>query len=602
MRQLRRLERQLEGSGRVAKDNQQDENDEKSIVDLDIVNPARKNAFQHLQFKSSSSEEQVKNDASKETSTATAGTLWKRPTRKKKTKKGRVESKQKTLDKQEHSSVLAEGSGIVHSHPNGTLVKCLPKPFWVQPSLLNSRREIRKLFGTSVTRLQQSEGTENNRRPHLRNRRLAISKNKSLIVSPQEDWCRTPKDLRLVFKNEDFSGCKWFQYEFLNLYESCREEFENIVQLGDPSLLVDFLNRHPYHVEALLRLSESCMWMGEPERSVNLLERALYLLEGAWPPNFKPFDGKCRLKYHMAGNSIFFVALFRYTHALCRRGLYSTSFQVAKLLFNLDWENDPMGVLLYIDTLALLAHDYHFVVDTYESTEHVKLCYLPNYKFNYALAKHFLGHDDASVCLQEAILTFPQTFLQMVQDCKITIDESYLYTIENNIIYVSLKQPNDEMMAMDILEKMAHIFVAVGESVWKLYNVKEWLCEGIVAACSLIENDSTFLEQCTSTFKKACEYLSSNHLFGEITVADFVQDSSGIPAHIIQQPFAMGHQEAEREEEESTQNESFLTNIFEMLFRRGFFRSPEDRNENNERTIENNDSTENRSHSDSTDE
>ncbi|GJQ10613.1 hypothetical protein GpartN1_g2404.t1 [Galdieria partita] len=417
----------------------------------------------------------------------------------------------------------------------------LSKVFWVDPSRLHSKREIRKLFGSNIEGLQDS-----NDRKQVRGRRTDtrvrsrlgsnfVAKHKSLLVSPEVDWLGTPKDIRLTFVEEDISGYKWFRYDFDGIFVSSRNEFENVVELGDPSLLVDFVNRYPYHVEALVRLSESYALMGEPERSVNLLERVIYILEGAWPPNFKPFRGSCRLKLEEGSNYLLFVVLFRYSHALVRRGLYETSLQVIKLLYNFDWEYDPMGALLYMDTVSILAHDYMFVINSFESASHVKLESLPNYRMNYALAKFCLGHDDANKELLDAILTFPETVLTMLETWKLDIDETYLYILE------SFSRRHDELASSvaNMLHKISKVFVSIAESAWNSVPVRNWLLECVMTACSWIDQGSQRVD------KRNDFGLLDTHLFSHVSVADFAHDSSSLPANLIQQQNPIGVAEEE---------------------------------------------------------
>ncbi|EME29170.1 Transcription factor 25 [Galdieria sulphuraria] len=425
----------------------------------------------------------------------------------------------------------------------------LPKVFWVDASLLHSKHEIRKLFGSSIDdSSDKKQGRGRMAEMGVRSRLVRSNfsaKRKSLLISPGRDWLGTPEDIRLTLVEEDLSGCKWFRYDFEGIFVSTRNDFENIVEIGDPSLLVDFVSRHPYHVEALVRLSESYALMGEPERSVNLLERAIYILEGAWPANFKPFRGTCRLKFEQGSNYLLFVVLFRYSHALIRRGLYQTSLQVVKLLYNLDWEHDPMGALLYMDTVSILARDYIFVISSYENTHHLKLELLPNYKLNYALAKFLLGHDDANKKLLDAILTFPETVLMMLEAWKLEMSETFLYSLG------SFSQRKNKLSAsmVSMLDKISKVFISLAEPAWNSIQIRNWFLECVMTACSLIDQDTISVEQ----HEKNDFCLIDAQLFSQVSIADFAHDTSSLPANLIQQQHPIGI----AEEETFTEEESY---------------------------------------------
>jgi tetratricopeptide (TPR) repeat protein len=478
------------------------------------------------------------------------------------------------------------------SHEEQVVEKGLPKAFWVDVPRLHSKHEIRKLFGSSVEVLQDSR---NKRAVRGRSGRASAlssgsrfvssswtaARHKSLLVSPQEDWLGTPRDLKLTFVEEDISGNKWFRYDLEGIFDTTMNEFENIVAVGDPSLLVDFVNRYPYHVEALVRLSESYELMGEPERCVHLLERAIYILEGAWPANFKPFDGSCRLRFEQGSNYLLFVVLFRYSHALLRRGLYQTSLQVTKLLYNLDWESDPMGTLLYMDSVAILTGDYMFVVNSYESAYHVRLDLLPNYRLDYALAKFYLGHDDANRELRNAILTFPNTVLMMLETWKWEMDETYYLNILES---VCTTVNNNEM-----LDKIYRVFVSVAESIWNRAEVRNWFLQGVMTACSSwIEEENHRDYPTTNRFDSLdCS------LFSQVGVADFVHGSHSLPANLVQQPIGFAQEEVSFGDDQDEEDyPSLWTSLVENLL--GFHihhpHSDDHHDNNNNNNNNNNDS------------
>lgn len=62
------------------------------------------------------------------------------------------------------------------------------------------------------------------------------------------------------------------------------------------------INSHPYHVDALLQLSELCRLSEDLPMAAELIERALYCLECAFHPSFNFAQGNCRLDYRKQEN------------------------------------------------------------------------------------------------------------------------------------------------------------------------------------------------------------------------------------------------------------------------------------------------------------
>jgi hypothetical protein len=89
----------------------------------------------------------------------------------------------------------------------------------------------------------------------------------------------------------------------------------------------------------------------------------------------------------------------------------NAALELAKLLFTKNHEDDPLGILLLIDSLALRflnvnnlkhlifrAHCPNFLLDFYEYfLKSKRLDLLPGYKFSISLALHSLGMEDEAI-------------------------------------------------------------------------------------------------------------------------------------------------------------------------------------------------------------
>ena len=62
------------------------------------------------------------------------------------------------------------------------------------------------------------------------------------------------------------------------------------------------LNEHPFHIDAMLQLSDICKMGEDSARAAELIERTLYAMEAAFHPLFNLAVGTCRLDYKRQEN------------------------------------------------------------------------------------------------------------------------------------------------------------------------------------------------------------------------------------------------------------------------------------------------------------
>jgi hypothetical protein len=65
------------------------------------------------------------------------------------------------------------------------------------------------------------------------------------------------------------------------MYQALQQRFLVCRDTHDPNLIVELLNQEPFHVDALLQMSDVYMSMSNFESSELMLKRALFSLE-AW--------------------------------------------------------------------------------------------------------------------------------------------------------------------------------------------------------------------------------------------------------------------------------------------------------------------------------
>lgn len=77
-------------------------------------------------------------------------------------------------------------------------------------------------------------------------------------------------------------------------------------------LFQGIINTHPYHVDALLQLSDLCRLSDDLALAAELVQRALYCLECAFHPSFSVTLGNCRLDYRLQQNRLLYLFIHCY--------------------------------------------------------------------------------------------------------------------------------------------------------------------------------------------------------------------------------------------------------------------------------------------------
>lgn len=131
----------------------------------------------------------------------------------------------------------------------------------------------------------------------------------------------------------------------------------------DPNIIGHFLHRYPFHIDALLQMSEVFQHHGQMDHAADCIKRCMYVLELAWADQFDVAKGSSRMDINAEHNDGFFKALFLLTKQVGRRGCMRSAFETAKLLLSMDPQGDPMNVLLAIDYYALTSRQCQFLID-----------------------------------------------------------------------------------------------------------------------------------------------------------------------------------------------------------------------------------------------
>ncbi len=189
--------------------------------------------------------------------------------------------------------------------------------------------------------------------------------------------------------------------------------------------------------------------------ATDLIERAIYAFQNSFHPSFN-FSSKTtsasnrisfKFDYNRVENRGFFIVLFKQILAVGAKACYRTGLELAKLLYSLDIDNDPLGTILLIDFFAIRSSEYQYLIDFFEefrTSKHLNL--MPNMSMSVALAYFYLYEktndqsdlDKANGLLQECLIQFPSLLMDMLEKCSVTPDKkvssSWIFSKASNYV------------------------------------------------------------------------------------------------------------------------------------------------------------------------
>ncbi|XP_073975114.1 nuclear localized protein 1 isoform X3 [Rhodnius prolixus] len=279
---------------------------------------------------------------------------------------------------------------------------------------LNPNNELRRIFGSKIIQNEQVKKRGRNR-GHLRS---------TWLVSPKENWPQIGKpglSMKLV---ETKNGIHYFTYEHSLNYQQVQMRFLEAVESLNPDFIVGIINTHPYHVDALLQLSDLCRLSDDLALAAELVQRALYCLECAFHPSFSVTLGNCRLDYRLQQNRSLYIALFKHMLFIGSRACYRTALEFCKLILSLDPEGDPLAIVLALDFYALRSQEYEWLIRIANDWEPSRnLSQLPHFAYSVAMAQFQLGDvEQAHILLQKALIMFPGVLIPLTEKCNVQTD------------------------------------------------------------------------------------------------------------------------------------------------------------------------------------
>lgn len=492
----------------------------------------------------------------------------------------------------EARKILASVEAMVQAEPSASFatlqsasLTSLSKVLHVEPRLLNADSELKRLFGSRVIeterRADEATAVATGRRRGRTGARAHLRRKVS-IVSPRDTWFAEAPGLVMVLDsdatNDSLEGIRYYRYVHESSYARIQDEYRVLVGTHDPNMLVELSSRYPYHVDTLLQLAEVYRQMGELDRAAEMVERCLYVLETAWNIGFKPYDGNCRIRFDVLENRSLFVALFRYSQLLTRRGLHRTALEIAKLLLNFEPEKDPMGMLMLSDSFALLSGEFKWIQAMQSAFQLIPIRYFPNFAASAAIAhesirlgvtgisnrgtsgkskKSSSGKDNpatagaseqAEELLIDALLTFPMLLRPLLSAIQ---DESGVWA-EHRLFDEGWYSAGYEDYG--VMARMCRVYAERSKLIWNSTANKQLLVKCARAAGAMDSAAGTGedpetgrltsayvsdpaehprVARCRAQRAEAGEWLRRSGLYRSVQISDFADSTTNLPAEIL---------------------------------------------------------------------
>ncbi|CAO1401010.1 unnamed protein product [Diamesa serratosioi] len=385
----------------------------------------------------------------------------------------------------------------------------------VQHKNLNPQTEMKKMFGKIV----QDQKKRSQRGGNFRSFKSIY------LTNPKDNWPAVNKTGIYMNLVQDATTSKTngnqnilnFAFEHSANYRQVQLKFLQSMESIDSNNIVKIINMSPYHIDALIQLSELCKMSEDMAMAAELIEHALYAYEYASASHsmFSLTQGNCRMDYRRQENRGFFIVLFKHAQFLSQRACNRTALELAKLILSLAPEEDPLAIILLIDFYALRSKQYDFLIQLYQEWEHThNLSQLPNIAYSYALALFLLNDKDAcDDALQYALMMFPGVLKPLLESLSVQADSRL-----NTHKYFGPSAHTSSPLA---LQQLMALYVARCKVLWSGdQNVLLWLERNVNIVLDKVDKKDEIVSE--YAVKRSQRYLKPpRNILRHVILSDF---------------------------------------------------------------------------------
>jgi len=498
------LEAEIETDNHVT---QKSKNQKKAVNMFDLLNAGGNSAEESPPSRENSSDDEMP-------PVRTTGTKLKKKS-KKKPKRAHVEEEDVDFD-----DFLPESAPADEASDRGGRAPVVTKSVLnVEQKSLNPDNELKKIFGSRV--VQSGQKKKSRGRAYVK---------AAWLMNPKENWSQIRKTGLSMSLDHTKDGCVYFKFEHNKEYRQVQMNFWEAVASLNPENIVAIVNAHPYHIDALIQLSEIGRISDDIRMATELIERALYIMESAFHPSFNLAAGNCRLEYRQQENRALFLAIFKHLVCIGQRGCYKTALEFCKLLYTLDVDADPLAVVLMIDFYALKAQEYSWFIEFFDFYELKKnLSQLPNLAYAIALAHFHQAKVEPSSLrkadeyLKQALFMFPAVLIPMLEKCSIQPD----HRVKTNQYFSPITPPSHP----SALDNLIQLYIGRSFHTWKDPDLLPWLERNAHSCMDDMDADACV----TSDYdeKRKVRYQGTpRNVFRHIILSDIKDATAALPREL----------------------------------------------------------------------
>ena len=171
--------------------------------------------------------------------------------------------------------------------------------------------------------------------------------------------------------------------------------------------------------------------------------------------------------------------MFYHISYLTKKACHRTSLEFCKLILSLAPDEDPLSILLLIDSCALMSRQYKWLKHFYKTWNPAKNLYqLPNFAYSNVLADFMLALETSSSekataetwptdGLEDALISFPSVLPELLNLCNIDADSK---TERNH--YFGMSADSGQLQ---IVTCMCKLYANRVYHIWKQPEVMKWL-------------------------------------------------------------------------------------------------------------------------------
>lgn len=134
--------------------------------------------------------------------------------------------------------------------------------------------------------VDEYEGLNKKQIKMMKGLKQRTSTKKMLFVQPERDWAMYNSKTAYMESTRNENDNKVFEFVERDLYKEIQSEFKAIQQTFDIHMMLQFLQRHFFHHETLIHVSDFLRMQGKFPDAVKLIQRCMYAFEILFSKDF----------------------------------------------------------------------------------------------------------------------------------------------------------------------------------------------------------------------------------------------------------------------------------------------------------------------------